>query len=224
MYNDILHSGVGHLDDPPGRGSGRYAWGSGENPGQHQFNFLSEVDRLRKDGIKDADIAKMLIGQKGKTKDGEPIWATTTDLRAKISIETKKQRQIDRAAAIELLDECHGNVSEVARRMGKNESTIRSLLDPVKAERADRYNATAELLKKKIKEKGTIDVSSGSELYLGVSDYTKKVAIAILEEEGYVKSWVQVQQMGTYKKTSIMVITSPPGEGEAPSAVAEVCG
>jgi hypothetical protein len=28
--NDILHFGKGHDDNPPGRGSGRYAWGSGE--------------------------------------------------------------------------------------------------------------------------------------------------------------------------------------------------
>lgn len=203
-YNDILHTGVGHLDSPPGRGSGRYAWGSGDNPGQHQFDFLSEVKRLKKSGIKDPEIAKMLLGEN----------ATTTNLRAQISIETKKQRQENRARALELLDECHGNVSEVARRMGKSESSIRSLLDPAIAERTDKYENTAEFLKKKIAEKGIIDVSSGTELYMGVPDYTKKVAIAMLEKEGYVKSWVQVPQMGTDKKTSIMVLAPPPGEGE----------
>ena len=203
-YGDILHSGVGHLDNPPGRGSGRFAWGSGDNPGQHQFNFLSEVSRLRKAGVKDPEIAKMLLGEN----------ATTTNLRAQISIETKKQRQIDRTRAIELLDECHGNVSEVARRMGKNESSVRSLLDPTIADRTDRYENTAEFLRKKIDEKGIIDVSSGTELYMGVPDYTKKVAIAMLEKEGYVKSWVQIPQMGTDNKTSIMVLAPPPGEGE----------
>lgn len=204
VYDDILHSGVGHLDDPPGRGSGRYEWGSGENPGQHQFDFLSEVKRLKKAGVKDADIAKMLLGEK----------ATTTTLRAQISIETKAQRQANRARALKLLDECHGNVSEVARRMGKSESSIRSLLDPAIAERTDKYENTAKFLKQKIAEKGIIDVSSGTELYMGVPDYTKKVAIAMLEKEGYVKSWVQVPQMGTDKKTSIMVLAPPPGEGE----------
>lgn len=28
--NDIIHYGKGHNDNPPGRGSGRYAWGSGK--------------------------------------------------------------------------------------------------------------------------------------------------------------------------------------------------
>lgn len=199
MVTDIIHSGVGHDDDPPGRGSGRYGWGTGENPGQHQFTFLSEVKRMRARGMKDAEIAKVLLGEK----------ATTTKLRAEIAIETKKERQANRARALELYDK-YGNVSEVGRRMGKNESSIRSLLDETLAERTNKYENTAAMLKKVIDEKGIVDVSSGTELYLGVTDSTKKVAMEILEKEGYVRSWVQVPQMGTGHKTSIMVM-APPG-------------
>jgi len=32
---DILHFGKGHDDNPPGRGSGRFAFGSGKRPKQH---------------------------------------------------------------------------------------------------------------------------------------------------------------------------------------------
>lgn len=201
----IYHTGVGHDDDPPGRGSGRYGWGTGDNPGQHQFNFLSEVKTLKKRGLKDTDIAKMLLGDN----------ATTTNLRAEIAIQTKKERQINRARAIELLDECKGNVSEVGRRMGKSESSIRSLLDPVIAERSNKYENTAEMLKKRIAESpsGIIDVSKATEYTLGVTDSTKKVAIAMLEKEGYVKSWVQIPQMGTEHKTSVMVLAKQE-EGE----------
>lgn len=204
---DIFHTGVGHDDDPPGRGSGRFGWGTGENPGQHQFDFLSEVKTLKKRGLKDAEIAKMLLGEH----------ATTTNLRAEIAIATKKQRQINRARAIELLDECNGNISEVGRKMGRNESSIRSLLDPVKAERTDRYENTAGMLKKRIAESssGIIDVSKATEYSLGVTDSTKKVAIAMLEKEGYVRSWVQVPQLGTDHKTSIMVLAKQE-EGETP--------
>lgn len=206
----IIHTGVGHDDDPPGRGSGRYAWGSGENPGQHQFDFLSEVQALKRRGLTDAEIAKTLIGQKGQKKDGTIIWATTTDLRAEIAIATKAQRSINRARAIKLLDEYNGNVSAVARKMGKNESSIRSLLDPVKAERNTKYENTAKMLKKAVDSRGIIDVSNGTELYLGVTDSTKKVAIKMLEKEGYVRSWVKVPQLGTDHETSIMVL-APPG-------------
>lgn len=204
---DLIHTGVAHDSNPPGRGSGRYGWGTGENPGQHQFDFLSEVKVLKKRGLKDADIAKMLLGEH----------ATTTNLRAEIAIQTKKQRQINRAKAIELLDECKGNVSEVARRMGKNESSIRSLLDPVIAERTNKYENTAAMLRKRIEESksGIIDVSKATEFTLGCTDSTKKVAIAMLEKEGYVKSWIQVPQMGTDHKTSIMVLAKQE-EGETP--------
>ena len=74
--NFIAHEGVGHLDDPPGRGSGRYGWGTGKNPGQHQYNLMSETKRYRAKGLKDNDIAKILIGPD----------ATSTDLRNEIAI------------------------------------------------------------------------------------------------------------------------------------------
>ena len=64
MMKDLIHTGVAHDSNPPGRGSGRYGWGTGENPGQHQFDFLSEVKDLKKRGLKDADIAKMQAGVK----------------------------------------------------------------------------------------------------------------------------------------------------------------
>lgn len=201
---ELIHTGVGHDDDPPGRGSGRYGWGTGENPGQHQFNFLSEVKTLRKRGIKDAEIAKMLLGDR----------ATTTNLRAEIAIQTKAERQANRARAIELYDK-YGNISEVGRQMGKNESSIRSLLDPVIAERTNKYENTAEMIKKRIEESlsGIVDVSKATEYSLGVTDSTKKVALAMLEKEGYVKAWVQIPQMGTDHKTSVMVIAKQePGE------------
>ena len=205
MDNELFHVGVGHEDNPPGRGSGRYGWGSGDNPYQHQFTFLSEVKKLRTRGLKDAEIAKMLLGEK----------ATTTNLRAEIAIQTKAQRQANRARALELYDECHGNVSEVARRMSNsektwNESSIRSLLDPVLADRTNKYENTAKFLKDKIdKGEWPLDVSSKTELYMGVTDSTKKVAISMLEKEGYVKTWVQVPQLGTDHKTTIMVMAPP---------------
>ena len=48
----LMHFGVGADDDPPGRGSGRYPKGSGENPYQHgNATFLERVDQLKKDGF-----------------------------------------------------------------------------------------------------------------------------------------------------------------------------
>ena len=118
--NFLAHVGVGHLDDPPGRGSGRYGWGTGDNPGQHQYDIMSEVKRYRAKGMKDSDIARALLGDK----------ATTTDLRAEIAIARTNQRMEERTRALELLNrpDVNGNVSKVGRIMGKNEGSVRKLL------------------------------------------------------------------------------------------------
>jgi len=255
INNDILHSGVAHDENPPGRGSGRYAWGSGENPRQHQFDFLSEVSNLRKNGYSDEEIAKVLIGEKAKPselkamifssvtvsnskinemrKSGmtdsqitEVIFGpgfTVNDLKAKMAIADKRERM----EMVKLVTEEYaktitdanpkGNKSEVARKLGINESSVRSYLDEAKASNGNKYWQTADELRRAIDKSGigVIDVSKGTEISLGVTDNTKKVAIALLQEEGYVKTWVQIPQMGTHEKTTMMVLAAPPSEGES---------
>lgn len=220
QYNDILHTGVAHDENPPGRGSGRYEYGSGENPGQHQFTFRNEVKKLKQQGYTQSEIARTLMGvKKINKKTGEEVYYNSADLRAKIAREDAAEREYKMSRALYLHDKCGGNVSEVARQMGLNESSVRSLLKKSMDERQNKYESTANMLKKQIEEKGFIDVSSDTELYLGVTDYTKKVAISMLEQEGYVKGYVQIPQMGTDKKTNVMVLARKPREGETTSDV-----
>lgn len=214
IRDGLYHSGVAHDDDPPGRGSGRYGWGTGENPGQHQFDFLSEVKTLKKRGLKDAEIAKMLLGPKGHMKDGSPIWSNSTDLRAQIAIERTNDRKRKMARATELYDKYNGNVSAVGREMGINESSVRSLLNPVIAMRTSKYEDTANMLRKKVEEKGMIDVSKATEYTLGCTASTKKTALSMLEKEGYVTVKVSIPQPGRKdQNTNILALVKPlPGE------------
>lgn len=254
VINDILHSGVAHDENPPGRGSGRFAWGSGENPMQHQYSFLSEVNKYRDNGYSDEEIAKLLLGphakpselkatiiartsitteqvnklrKQGKTEKEIAIIllgkdATVNDLKAKIAIADKRERaemvkKVTELYAKTITDENpKGNKSEVARKLGIGESSVRSYLDEAKASKGNKYFETAEKLKRAIDKSaiGVIDVSKGTEISLGVTDSTKKVAIALLQEEGYIKTWVQIPQLGTKEKTSMMVLSAPPKEGE----------
>ena len=204
MNNYILHVGVGHLDNPPGRGSGRFAYGSGDNPYQHQHTFKSKVDQLRREGLSDGEIAKILIGEHARAED----------VKIKITIENEMARKSIRAKCLTLYDECNGNVSEVARRLNINESSVRSYLDPVLAERHERYENTAEFLRDKIANtpSGVIDVGKETELYFGipgVSENTKKVAIKMLEEEGYTYTTVKIPQAGTAFETTVKVLADP---------------
>jgi hypothetical protein len=218
MYTDELyHVGVGHDDDPPGRGSGRFEWGSGDVPYQHQFTLKSEYKKMKDDGLTDVEIAKALLGIKYYKKNGSPIYYNASDLKAELSIQKAEERKANRAKAQKLYDECHGNVSEVARRMSNdektwNESSVRLLLDDTISNRKDRYQNTADMIKQRINEtwsEGPLDVGKNTELYLGVTENTKKTAIALLEKEGYKKYWVPVQQMGTNHKTNVMVLCPP---------------
>lgn len=49
----LMHYGVA-------RRSGRYPWGSGDNPYQHSGDFLSRVQSLKKSGMSETDIAKTM--------------------------------------------------------------------------------------------------------------------------------------------------------------------
>ena len=61
------------------RRSGRYPWGSGENPYQSLSGFLSSVHELRQKGLTEAEIARSM-------------GITTTQLRARISMATFREK------------------------------------------------------------------------------------------------------------------------------------
>lgn len=46
-YDYLEHYGKGHDDNPPGRGSGRYPYGSGERPHQHELNLRKGTKFVR---------------------------------------------------------------------------------------------------------------------------------------------------------------------------------
>lgn len=51
--DELMHYGMP-------RRSGRYPWGSGDNPYQHSGDFLSRVEELKKEGLSDLEIAKSM--------------------------------------------------------------------------------------------------------------------------------------------------------------------
>lgn len=253
INDDILHSGVAHDENPPGRGSGRFGWGTGDNPNQHQYNILSEIRRLRKSGYNDDEIAKVLVGSNCSAKDlKHAIMARTNittaqvkklrnqgmkeldiakellgddasvaDLKGKIAIAEKREAKEFRDKVIQLYsktitaDHPEGNKSEVARKLNVNESRIRAALKESSMDKHDQYFNTAETIKKAIDRSpsGIVDVSRDVEVGLGVTRNTKNIAITILQEQGYIKSWVKIPQLGTNESTTMMVLAKPK-EGE----------
>ncbi len=178
------------------RHSGRFPYGSGDNPFQHEGSWYSHVKELRSQGLSDNDIARL-----------EGI--SSTEFRARVSNARAEERAEARAMAIKLKD--HGySTSEIARRMygsASKESTVRSLLNEERAKRNDLNRETADTLKKFVDQKRYLDVGAGTELELGVSEERLKKAISLLEKEGYKKQYLRIPQMGTNHKTTLKVLT-----------------
>jgi len=186
------------------RKSGRYPWGSGKDEETRSRDFLSTVAALRKKGLTEVEIAK---GMALYTEDGRP-WSTT-EFRAARTMANNIRLQADEARAVRM--KAHGNSnSAIARAMGIGESQVRSLLKRSEQDRTDILQATASMLKDKVDTKGYIDIGTGVEHRLGISDTKLATAVAMLKEQGYVVHPVQVPQLGTNQKTTVKVL-APPG-------------
>lgn len=175
------------------RRSGRYPWGSGDNPRQRGNSLRGQIKDLKAQGMTEKEIA-----------DG--FGMSTTQLRAEVSLEKAEQRKADAALAMRLKDKGYSNIA-IGERMGINESSVRNLLDPVMQERALITEKTADMLRNQVADKLYLDVGAGIENQIGVSKYKLDTAIAELQKEGYKVSYVNVTQVGTGKPTTIKVLS-----------------
>ena len=155
------------------RRSGRYPWGSGEDPYQHGRDFLSRVEDLKKQGWEETpENIKKEFG------------LNTTQYRTEKALAKDERRMLNVATAKSLKEDGLGE-TEIGRRMGVNESTVRSWLNEKSEARMNQAKKTAEFLKEQIDKKGMIDVGTGVERELNISKEKLNEALYILEREGY---------------------------------------
>jgi len=226
--NELIHYGTPHEGMIPH--SGRYEFGSGPNAMQRlDDNFTKMVRDLRKNGMSDEDIAKgmgMTVKQlyskeatakvatykamgKSEKEIAEKLGISINSVRAKTTIAKEENRRADQREAMSLFEKGY-NKSEIGRIMGKNESSVRKLLDPRLAANNDRTMMAAQQLKDQLKKHKYLDVGPGLALELGITDTKLKTAISILEEEGYVVHRYNLNQVGTSHQTKISALC-PPG-------------
>lgn len=182
--DELMHYGVK-------RRSGRYPWGSGDNPYQHSGDFLSRVQELKKQGLTEKQIC-------------ESLNMTTTDYRMQVRVANHERRALEADRARSLREDGL-SLNQIAEKMGyANDSSIRSLLNENTAANKNRARATADILKKELEEKGVLDVGAGVERELGVSQNTLKEALFILETEGYKHFGVGMPQVTNRGKQTNM--------------------
>lgn len=180
------------------RHSGRYPWGSGKDPEQHNStSFLGTVAKLQEQGMSEVEIAN-------------GFGLTTTELRNKKSIARAEKRNSDATEALKLKDKGLSNVA-IGKRMQLNESSVRSLLDPVLQSRAEVAAATSNMLRSSVDKKGLIDIGSGVESQIGISRTKLDTSIAMLKEEGYQVYYVKTEQLGVPGQYTTIKVLAPPG-------------
>lgn len=189
MPNDLEHYGTP-------RKSGRYPWGSGDNPYQSATEWRAHIQSLKDKGMTDVAIA-----------EAEGI--KTTQLRARMSLTKAEVRASQTAEAIRMKERGYSNM-EIGRRMNLNESTVRSLLDPVLAERSSITMTTAKMLQESVDQKRFIDIGAGVESYIGVSRTRLNNAVAALVEQGYKVHKVNVSQLGVPGQFTIVKALGAP--------------
>jgi DNA-binding CsgD family transcriptional regulator len=178
------------------RRSGRYPWGSGQSVEQSR-NFLSYVEDLKSKGLSETQIAAGFS-------------TSTTALRAARAIAKNETRAADTAQAVRLKAKGMSNAAIGERLGGINESSVRALLNPSTADRKDVLITTSNLLRDKVGKDKYLDIGAGTENHLGITATKLATSVAVLREEGFEVHNVQVDQLGTGKKTTIKVL-APPG-------------
>jgi len=185
--------------------SGRYDWGSGENPEQRARSFNKMVSDLEKEGFDKKTISTMLG------------LSSTTELHQRRSISNNEIVKQDRARVMQLRIEGQNSNVAIGQMMSpkRNESSVRALQSEAVAERIRQNELTATQLRDKLKEVNTndigfVDIGHGTENALGISDTKLALAVAMLKDEGY-KTYklLEPQQTNIGQFTTHHVLTLP---------------
>ena len=212
FYDDgteLIHYGIKYR-------SGRYPYGSGENPYQHDGrrhvfgsdkhsfetgeDFLKEIARLKASGKSTKDIS-LYFG------------LTLSNFKKEQSIARAEVRRNEYNKVKEMSDQGM-TPTEIGRALGKNESSIRTLLQNDKAQvRMELAEETANVLKEIVDKSkdGMVDVGPGVEKDLGINRNKFEEALYICEMDGYEVYGGRFEQTTNPKQKTTNTVLCVPG-------------
>ncbi len=181
------------------RHSGRYPWGSGENPYQHEEYFRKTVSELKAKGFNEKDIR-------------EAMGLTTTEYRAMNQISKAAKREEEFRMIRELADKGYSN-AEIGKRLDppRGESSVRAMRDEAFQRRNSITANAAEMLRNEVAEKGVIDIGKGVEIEAGLSKERFNTAVTMLELEGYQVYNIDLEQVTNKGRYTKLKVLCPPG-------------
>lgn len=182
--------------------SGRYPWGSGENPFQRLGGLYGEYKKAKAKGCSDKEIADMF-----KNEDGTS-W-TVGELRARNEYYVALRFNKNVAEARAMADKGKSN-TDIAKSLGVSVGTVKNYLEASDKPRKQKIIATRDALIESLKETGMVDVGKGTEARMGIKRTALDFAVQTLKDEGYeVYSNVHIRQGGTGNFTTAKVLCKP---------------
>ena len=179
------------------RHSGRYPWGSGENPYQHQKGFLNNYRDLKSQGLKEKEIAQF-------------FGMNSSQLRDKIAIENMKE-SIARYEMIQTrVEKGMTSPTKISRETGIPEGTIRDYIkrgSPVDT----RIKSTADILADAVKKNKYVNVGEGVNFYLGITEDKLKKSLAYLSAKGYEVTTINIPQASADRQYTPMKVLTKEG-------------
>ena len=187
------------------RHSGRYPWGSGDNPYQHSGDFLSRVEELKKKGLSEKEILETI---NNSLPEEYKMGLTEFRTARQKAGHDRKTLEYDQIRALK--DDGLG-WKEIGDKLGMSESSVRSKYNNAIGEKASKAEKIAATLKEEVDKKGMIDISEGANQVLGVSESKLDEAAYILEAEyGYQRYGVGIRQpTNVRQQTNITVLAKP---------------
>ena len=177
MYDEeLMHYGMP-------RRSGRYPWGSGDDPYQHGGrDFLGRIEELKKSGWKETS-------ENIKKEFGEHV--TLNDYRNEKAWCTYERRLLQIESAKRLKEKEGLGPTAIGKKLGLPESTVRELLKEKSDAKMKAAQETVDFLKEKVDSykkgdsHGMVDVGTGVERELNISKERLDMALYKLKGEGY---------------------------------------
>lgn len=181
------------------RHSGRYPWGSGETPYQHEAWFIAEIENQKANGlVTDKELADF-------------FGMTVREYKLQRSLAKTAVREETRRKAIEMRSKGLGP-TEIGKRLGIPEPTVRSYLKPVDDKKQKRIDAAKAILDEHISKGEFIDIGEGVAIGMGMNQNQFELAVrALKNEKGYTEKIIYVPQVNDKDQSTIVKVLCPPG-------------
>lgn len=207
--NALCHDGVK-------RRSGRYPWGSGDNPYQHEGRFTARVSKLKASGLNDKEIREALGWVDPETGERHPM--STVEFRDMQAIDNMLMTKT-RHKQIMTMTEDGKTPTEIAKRLEINESSVREHLNPDYGRKAYELSAVVDYIKDRVdnSKNGIVDVGTFAEDYLSdelnmnISKERLRAATTALELQGYEVGTAKLQQLTNNDLSTTIKYIGKPG-------------